>query len=75
MQIADINFRLDLDNENCEKHIELLGTQNQCLMQELDKLTEEDEVVRVMLLRKKGQESRSKEGSVKLSRTSHQSRF
>ena len=51
--MMDINTKLELDNENCQKHIELLGSQNQYLMAELDKLAEEDEVVRTLLTRKK----------------------
>lgn len=46
-------MKLEIDNENCEKHIDLLASQNQYLMTELDKLAEEDEVVRTLLTRKK----------------------
>ena len=50
-------------------------------MGELDKLAEEDEVVRGLLARKKaggvgvGSRVKGDSGSVKLSRTSHQSKY
>lgn len=90
IQVADVNMKIELDSENSEKHIELLGSQNQHLMGELDKLAEEDEVVRALLTRKKvsgfdvrgmgmgmglGSRVKGDSGSAKLSRTSHQSRF
>lgn len=52
---------MDIDNENCEKHIDVLSGQNQYLLNELDKLGEEDEIVRNMLNRKqKAKNSRSR---------------
>lgn len=68
-ELADANGKLSLDKENCEKHIGVLSCQNQQLMDELDKLSKEDELVRGMLdRRQKVKNSRSKMDA--LSRTS-----
>ena len=53
-EVSNLNVKLQVDNENCEKHIQILGSQNQNLMQELDKLAEEDDVIRELLMRRKG---------------------